>query len=252
MTDSHKYEFDKLALYFGEPYYIPYEGGQIEVLQPMIGDILACGEKKFYSALHVFTQNTTSCRLQLWDMGKDWNKMSDYELFCMLIPTLNLDATSLLFGSLDFQAFVPTNIKVGDTEATTLYDPKTRIEINEETYQHIAQYIRTMFNIFPKTEKTKGKTMKEWLIEEEREKLRLHKDDEPQSTLLPLISAYVNHPGTKYKKNELRDVGIYEFMDSIQRLQIYESTVALMHGMYSGMVNAKEIDPEAFNFMRTK
>ena len=68
--------------------------------------------------------------------------------------------------------------------------------------------------------------------------------------MLSLISAYLNHPGTKYKKNELREVGIYEFMDSIQRIQIYESTVALNHGVYSGMINTKDIKPEAFNFMR--
>ena len=51
---------------------------------------------------------------------------------------------------------------------------------------------------------------------EEREKIRLQKDEEQRSTLLPMISTYLNHPGTKYKKQELYDVGIYEFMDSIK------------------------------------
>ena len=39
-------------------------------------------------------------------------------------------------------------------------------------------------------------------------------------------------------------------MDSVQRLQIYENTVALMRGMYSGMIDIKGIDKEALNFMR--
>lgn len=57
-----------------------------------------------------------------------------------------------------------------------------------------------MFNIFPKEERVKGKTLKEWLIEEERIKYNQHKDDTSTSALLPLISSCLNHAGFKYKK----------------------------------------------------
>lgn len=65
-----------------------------------------------------------------------------------------------------------------------------------------------------------------------------------------MISACLNHPGFKYKKNELREVGLIEFMDSVQRLQIYESTTALLKGMYSGFIDTSKIKSEEFNFMR--
>ena len=107
-----------------------------------------------------------------------------------------------------------------------------------------------MFNIHPKVEKAKGKSTKEWMIFEDRQNQDLHKNDSYQSTLLPLISACLNHPGFKYKKNELREVGIVEFMDSVQRLQIYESSTALMKGMYSGFLDTSKIDKEELNFMR--
>lgn len=259
MTDSHKYEFDKLQLYFAEPYIIRNEDengnaiSEIKLLQPTIGDIVRIGESRFYNTLYIFILNTTSYRLQLWDMGQDWNKISDYELFCSLIKGANFEVTRTIFGDINFNDFdLYTKKLKDDSQVMTLYNPKLNIEIDEETYTHIAQYLRTMFNIFPKVEKTKGKTTKEWLIEEEREKLNLRKDDESKSTLLPLISTYINHPGTKYKSNELCEVGIFEFMDSIQRIQIYESTVAINHGMYSGMVDLKGVDKEAFNFMREK
>ena len=60
----------------------------------------------------------------------------------------------------------------------------------------------------------------------------------------------VNHPGFKYKKNELKEVGIVEFMDSVKRLQTYENTVALLRGMYSGMIDASKINKEEFNWTR--
>ena len=257
MTDSH--EFDKLQLYFAIPYIVTIKDdddnaiGDITLRQPTIGDIVRIGENKFYNTLYIFILNTTSYRLQLWDMGKDWNKVTDYELFCSLIRNADFEVTQTIFGDIDFKDFDLYGKKLKDgTQVVTLYNQKTGIEIDENTYTHIAQYLRTVFNIFPKVEKTKGKTTKEWLIEEERDKLRFRKDEGTKSMLLPMISTYINHPGTKYKLNELNEVGIYEFMDSVQRIQIYESTVALTHGMYSGMVNTKEIDKEAFNFMREK
>ena len=96
MTDTKNFDFDRLKMYFGEPYKITSETGDVEILQPTIGDILYFGEREFYSMLNVFVSNTTSYRLQLWDMGVDWNKISDYELFCMLIKSLDVTATKLL------------------------------------------------------------------------------------------------------------------------------------------------------------
>ena len=113
----------------------------------------------------------------------------------------------------------------------------------------IAEYIRTLLNYHPKVEKAKGKTTKQWMIDEDRMNFA-QREAQNTSSLLPLISACINHPGFKYKLQELRDVGIYEFMDSVQRLQIYESTRALMGGMYSGMCDMSKVPQEQFNFMR--
>ena len=62
------------------------------------------------------------------------------------------------------------------------------------------------------------------------------------SFLLPLISSMVNHPGFKYKLQELKEVGIVQFMDSVKRLQLYENTTALMSGVYSGMLDSSKMN----------
>ena len=105
--------------------------------------------------------------------------------------------------------------------------------------------------MFPKIEKAKDRTTKEWMIEEEEMKLNAQKKDTSSTSyLLPLISGCVNHPGFKYNKQQLKDVNYYEFMDSVQRLQIIESTSALLHGSYSGFADVSKVDKEQFNFMR--
>lgn len=251
-NNKPKFEFDKLKMYFGEPYIIETETCEIQINQPTIGDILDIGEKDFYSMLNIFVSNTTSYRLQLWDMGVDWNKISDYELFCMLIKGLNKEITSLLFGDIDFQCFDLYNKKIEDDEVLTLYNKEQNIEISEETYRCISEYLRLMFNIYPKVEKAKGKATKEAIIDEDRMNLNLEikKNKGYKSMLLPLVSSCINHPGFKYKLDELREIGIVQFMDSVQRLQVYESTVALNSGMYSGMCDLSKVDKNLFNFMR--
>ena len=250
MADK-KFSFDKLQMFFGDDYKIA-EG--IIISQPTIGDIMEFGEEKFYQMLNPFILNPTSFRVALWQNNIDWTTITDYELFCQLIlqlkPTPN--ETSIIFGDLDFSKFnlykrqneVDGNI----IEDTVLANLEQDIIIDEEIYSHIACYLRTMFNIFPKVEKAKGKTTKEWMIEEDI--LNSQKETPTESNLLSMISFCLNHPGFKYKKSELKSLGIVEFNDSIQRLLIYESTSSLMKGMYSGFVDTSKIDKKEFDFMR--
>lgn len=249
---NSEFEIDALQLYFGEPFIIPSESANdIQIFQPTIGDIIHEGEKKVYSALNTLIANPTMYRLQLWKMGVDWNKLSDFDLFCMLISSLNQDSTKLLFGDLDFQLFKLYQDKdKNDKSYFFLYNTEQDYLIDESTYQILSLYLKTMFNIFPKVEKAKGKATKESIIWEDQMNFDLHKNDKYKSTLLPLISSCLNHPGFKYKKNELREVGIVEFMDSVQRLQVYESSTALLKGIYSGFIDASKINKDDLNFMR--
>lgn len=242
-----KFEFDKLQLYVGKPFHV---NDKLIIKQPTVGDLINIGEKDVYSVVHIFTSNTTSYRMILWDMGMDWCKMSDFELFQMLCPTLPQESTEFLFGEIDFSKLRQYKKTVNEKESIVLYDPEQELEIDEETYQKLAWYVRSMFNIFPKTEFGKGRATKEALIDDDRMNYEKHKNDKYQSTLLPLISSCLNHPGFKYTKKELMDVGIVEFMDSVQRLQIYESSRALLQGSYSGMVDTSKIDSKQFDFMR--
>ena len=255
MTDSifDPNKIDKLKLYFGKPYSITCPTGkEIVVYQPTIGEIMERGEHEVYSVVNVFIANPTMYRLQLWDQGFDWNDMTEYELFTMTSPTLNKEDTEILFGDLDFSKFekcIATNPET-EEQYITLYNPEQNIEINEATHKNLMEYVRFLFNMYPKVEKAKGKATKESLIWEDRDKQERNKNKEQTSMLLPMISSCLNHPGFKYKKKELVDVGLVEFMDSVQRLQIYESTTALLKGMYSGFCDTSKIPKENFDFMR--
>jgi len=251
-----QFEFDKLQMYFGKPYVIDLESaqGSITVEIPTVGDIMELGEKKFYSTLGIFVTNTTSYRLMLDELKLDWNTLSDFELFCMLYPQIDSEASKLMFGDLDFKKFVLYKKQLPDqAETVVLWDKEDNIEINEEVYQHFAQYLRAVFNMYPDEKITDDPVLKQWYLHKDQRALEIAqktKKKEENTSILPLISACVNHPGFKYRPMELRHVNICEFYDSVKRLQIYENTTALLKGSYSGMIYSSKIDKEQFNFMR--
>ena len=238
-------------MFFGEPYQVS-EG--IVISQPTIGNIMAFGEEKFNEVLNPFVVNPTTLRVTLWQQGKDWTEMSDYELFYQLILQLQLtpNETSMIFGDLDFSKFNlykrQNEVDGNLIEDIVLLNQEQEILIDEEVYNHMSTYLRTMFNIFPKVEKAKGKTTKQWMIEGDI--MNKKSQTARKSNLLSMISFCLNHPGFKYKKNELKDLGVVEFYDSVQRLLVYESTSSLMKGMYSGFVDTSGIDKKEFDFMR--
>ena len=266
------FKVDILKLYFGDPYPVT---DKIIINQPSIQDVMEYGENEFFSMLYIFIGNTTFRRLELWKSGVDWNKVSDYELFCRLVGMLPIERTRIFFGDIDFQKFklietgkepepVPEDKKLTVIEkrklyfkqfeeCVTFYNEEDDIEIDAVTYHKIADILREMVRIYPKTEYTVGKMSKELLLEQEDAKLikPLKETDRPSSMLQPLISACVNHPGFKYRKSELRSVQLNEFMDSVQRLQIYEATHALLGGSYSGFMDSSKVPKENFDFMRS-
>lgn len=257
-------DFNELKIYYGYDYY-PVDN--IKISQPTIGDIIEYDDNKFYSMVNALCGNPTMFRLQLWKIGINWNDITDFQLFSMMIKNYKPEDTYLLFGDLNLSWFEPFHDSEKDCDVLVYIprdengspqnvDENNLIIIDEIIYIKLVEYIRFMFNIHPKVERAKNKVTAEAIIWEEemdeKNNKEKHKDDKIQkSILLPMISAALNHPGFKYKKNELKEVGIVEFMDSIQRLQIYESTRALYSGMYSGMCDLSKVDKKEFDFMRS-
>lgn len=247
-------KFDKLQMYFGYPYVVGDENSAITINIPTIGDIVEFGMGRFYQTVNIFTTNTTSYRLMLWEAGVDWTEISDFDLFTMLYKGIDQDASKFLFGDLDWSKFELFQKQLGDNVTKVLYNKENEIEINEDMYHHFSQYIRCIFNIYPEEKITTDSIMKKWFINKDKREKANEESKENKSditsSMLATISACVNHPGFKYNVEELKQVNMCQFYDSVKRLQIYENTTALMKGMYSGFVDSKGISADSYNFMK--
>lgn len=237
-------EIDTLSLYFGEPYQVT---DTISVLQPTIGQIIHYGEKEYFSMVHTITAIPSDMKSQLWDMGLDWMQVSDFELFMMLSQTLPMDKTEIVLGDIDLSALRPYQ-HPQNPDMIILADIERGVVIDEFVYLRIVNYLRKLHNITPKIEHAKNEFTKNFLIEEDRQRLAANATKPYESFLAPLISSVKVRQG--YSLDYIKNEYLYEFFDDINRLQIIHNADALLQGCYSGNIDMSKINKKELDWMR--
>lgn len=236
-------EIDELKLYFGDPYVI---NDKIQVLQPMIGDIIDFGEKQYFSMIHTITAIPSDLKAKLDDIGIDYEQISDFELFMMLAPTLSVEQTRIILGDIDLTRLRPYQNK--SNGQPVLADKENGIVIDMLIYERIANYLRKVHGIKKKVEHAANKYTKKILIEEDRQNSAINQNKPYKSFMMPLVSSVKVRMG--YTKDYIRNMGVYEFFDDVSRLQIITNADALLHGVYGGMLDTKKLDKKQLNWMR--
>lgn len=234
---------DYLKLYFGDPYVV---NKYITVYQPTIGDIIEYGEREYFSMIQTITAIPSEMKSSLWDSGLDWTQVTDFQLFLMLSRSLTQKQTEIILGDIDLQRMkIVENLQNGEP---VLKDPVTGAVIDELAYQTMSAYLCKLHNLTKKVEKAGNKFTKQVLIDEDRQKREYSAKQPYKSFLVPLVSSIKVRQA--YTKDYVRNMGLYEFFDDVNRAQIIVSTDALLSGAYSGMMDTSKIKKSEFNWMR--
>lgn len=242
MSNENLLEVDELSLYFGDSYKV---NDYITITIPKIGDVVKYGERQYYSMVQTITAIPSEMKSQLWDMGIDWTQITDFQLFMILAPTLSKDKTSILFGDVNFEALKPFQ---HPNETVYLGDPDTGVIIDELAYGKISSYLCSAHNLTKKVEKAANEFTKKFMIDEDRQKIAYNSKQPYKSFLRPIISAVKCRMG--YTLDYVKNMGLYEFMDDLSRLQIIVNSDALLQGSYSGMIDTKKIPKKEFDWCR--
>lgn len=238
-------ELDTLGLYFGDPYVI---NDYITVYQPTIGEVAKYGERKYFSMVHTLTAIPSDMKSQLFDLGIDWEEISDFDLFMMLAPTLPLEATRIVLGDIDLSKLKP--YQNNQNGQIVLANKETGVVIDMLIYERIVNYLRKVHGLKKKVEHAANKYTKRILIDEDRRNIEMNKNKPYKSFLTPLVSSVKVRMG--YTKDYIRNMGVYEFFDDIQRIQAIQGADALLNGMYCGMIDTSKIKNKntILNWMR--
>lgn len=228
------FEIDQLKLYFGEPYII---NEHLTILQPKIKDIVDYGERQYYTMVSTLCAIPSDMKSDLYDMGLDYEKIGDFELFTLLTPTLPQSSTGILLGDADLSKLRP--YKNPQNDMIVLADRESGLVIDEIIYQKMVNYIRQMNGLKKKVEHAANEYTKKFLIDEDRRKKKENKNKEYKSFLFPMISAIKVR--NKYTREYVQNMGIVEFFDDVARAQIINNADAFLSGMYSGMIDVSKI-----------
>lgn len=277
MKDYYKY--DELKIYRGHDIYLT---DKIIVKQPTIGQIEEFGEQRYFSAIINLTSVGVDMIWHLSQMGIDFTKISDYELFIKVIVKLVsskkkilkvleenylydeecakfydslsdddkeemlINPLELILDDIDFADFIEcTDTR---TNEIVLYNTEKDITIDRTVYTRLVDVVRKIHgfkrnNIIPANETTKRD-----MIEDARDEYMASKYATFKSILLPYVSSLVNHPSCSYKHDDIWDLGINAFFDSIKRIDKIQNATLLLQGAYSGFASLKGIDNERLNW----
>lgn len=237
------FNISELFCWCGEPLVI---NDKISVQQPTIKDIILNDEASYFSIVSTLCSTSSNMKYQFFTMGLDWEKVEDWQVAMLIWPTLPQEKTKLVFGDLDLTKLKPfENAQNGNI---VLRDPDSGIIIDEAIYLRIVEYLRKVHGFTRACDKASTPFAHEMAIEMDKEEIEKNKNKEYKSLLYPMISSLKGRQG--YTKQQILEMQMYEMTDEINRLQIIVQADATLNGAHCGMIDAKKIPKENFNWMR--
>lgn len=262
-------EFDELKIYRGSDIQIT---PKIIVTQPTLDQIEKFGERRYFSAVHTLVSVGADMKWQLWDMGKDYTKINDYDLFTTLLwqmvaskktvykeltehsekyqnelssiseedlQEMLINPLELVLKDVDLANFSLCKLK--DSEERILYDSNNDITIDRCIYAQIVDVVRQIHGFKRNNQKPANERTKMDLIEDARDEAFAAMQRPYKSVLKPLVSSLT------VKCNQCGDDRIWNmkinmFFDNIKRVNKIQDAELLLQGAYSGFASLKGID----------
>lgn len=237
--------FDKLQLFRGKDYKV---NDYITIHHPTLEEICEFGEAKYFNVLSCFVATPSNFKVQLDDMGVDYTKISEYELFLMFCGGLTPDSTSIFFGDeLDFSSF--RLYKNKETGEPILYHMAYDYVIDKVIATIISSYLRTIHFIERKVDIPGNANTRKYIIDSERRRQNRMRNRPYESMLVDLVSAMVNCEQFKYNHKTIWQLPVYTFYDSVRRIQKIKDCNYMMQGIYAGTVDPKKIPQDKLDWM---
>lgn len=217
----------------------------IKIVIPTIGEILE-DEDGYYNVVSMFTAAPIDMMVQLEDAGIDFTKITDFELFLILFPSIQKYNTSLILGDLDLSNFLfAENPQNGQP---LLVDPNTGIRIDKAIYNKIAVTLRTIHHIKRDNRKPANEEARKYMLERARIKMK-RRQRASDSELEKLIVDMVNAPEYKYDFEGTRELTIYQFNESVRQVIHRVDYNNKMRGVYAGTIDPKGLSRSDLNWL---
>lgn len=180
------------------------------------------------------------------DVGIRFEDVTEFQLFIMLTRNMKPEDTSLLLGDLDLSQYeLQFNTQDGSER---LYNRKTNSIIDRAIYVQMTDFIRKIHDMKKNMDHGANDDTRQFLIDRERRRLRYKRNRKFQSVLFPLISAIYNCEYYHGTLDDIWNMKVFAFYDSVKRIQKIQESRALTAGIYAGTVDSKKVEKESLNW----
>ncbi len=212
----------------------------ISIVVPTIGEVMD-KEDSYYDAICTIVATPYDMMVQLDDAHIPFDKISDFDLFCLLFPTLKNMDTSLVFGDLDLSRMqIAKSMETGEI---IIRDPENDIVIDKVVHTMICDALRKMLHMQKNTKTPGNEEARKYMLERERKRQKRRKKKKRVSQLENYVIALVNTEQFPYNYETVRDISIYQFyasLDQIAHKIKYDNT---MVGYYAGTIKFDDLVP---------
>ena len=201
----------------------------------------------------------------LYDMKKNFMKVSDWEFFRMMAPSTNPDVLSLVLkesngNGFSFYGFGEYERSLEGVRDIVLYRPNfvdeetgteySEMMIDETLYNQFIPVIREIIGFTHKGKKAGDRNTLKLLIElDKKDRLKaVKKKDKDESTIFNMVLSLVNTEECSYDYETIFNLTVYQVLKSYQQIQGKKAAMALLQGSCSGFVDTSKIPKEDFSW----
>ena len=229
-----------------------YITDQIYIRIPTVGEVLK-NEQSYYGLIYALTSSPFQYMVQLDDMGLDYTKVTDYQLFQIMFTVLSNTNMSIIFGDLITKGY---ELYIDNTNDTNiLYNESLGLDykIDEFVYIKIADVLRKINNIKKDNSKPGNEEAKRYLVKKARKRQRRNANKPYEPYLEKMVVALVNRPEFKYNYEQVMDMSIYKFNQSFKQIETSITFDKTMIGVYAGTVDtSKMADKSSLSWIPVK
>lgn len=216
---------------------------------PTVGQILE-NEEGYFETVSVLTATPYDMMVHLDDIGIDFTEINDYDLFLLIFNSLKLQDMSLVFGDLDTASFEVTANRQNGT--LILRSEANGAVIDRSIHSQICHAIRAIHHFKRNTRKPGNRAAKQYMLQRAREKMKRRRNKTEPSRLEELIVALVNTEQFHYGFEDVKDLTIYQFNESVQQIIKKIDYDNKMRGVYAGTISAKDMSQDDLNWLTHK
>lgn len=219
----------------------------LSIKQPKVKEILLFGEKSYFSMVHSLTSEPFDMPYYLDQMGIDFEKITPFELFCILIKGISHKETSMLFGDVNFAEF---DVIQRDTDIV-LINPQGQI-IDAGIREIIAETLRRM-HCLPKNELTScyNSFAHKLLIKKQKRDIEQAQKRIEMFGEKSEVAALISSLACEWHSYEaVMNLTISQFFDAVIRSGYKENAESLMAALRTGALSSGSYNSKELNWRR--